>query len=558
MVAAIWISAAIAAFGAIDVGNFFLVRRQLQQSADLAAVAAAETIGSAGGCTAATASAQDSATANGLPTSGKVDVLCGRWDPTANPTSPYFSTTGTPMNAAKVTVNQAVPYFFMVGPARTLSATATAKATNIRSFSIATSVATLSGGAINGLLNGLLHTSLNLSAVSYQGLASTQVKLGDLALALGAGSIAELLTTQVTVGQLAAALQVAANQGNTLSATLSTALGTIVAAIPPGAKISVGSMLSVGLGDPQAAVSATVTVLDALMVAAEVANGQSAIDLGVALNLGPIANISAQAMVTQPPVIAVGEAGQNPDGTWRASAHAAQVRLFLNLQLVNTQVGGTSILSSIVKITLLNLPIYIEVGPGTAYLSSTQCSTQRATSYSQIVASTGATAICIGGDASSNLTNTTNPTQCNQPAAITTVNALGLNLVNISAGTTSPPSGVNLALQNSKSTTFTFNGVVGDSDDYQTTNTNGLGSATGGLLAQLAGSLGTSLHASLLGLDVTALLLPVITAIVGLLTPILNSLDAILIPLLQLLGVQIGVSTVHDLGLACGQAQLVN
>jgi uncharacterized membrane protein len=43
-----------------------------------------------------------------------------------------------------------------------------------------------------------------------------------------------------------------------------------------------------------------------------------------------------------------------------------------------------------------------------------------------------------------------------------------------------------------------------------------------------------------------------------LLTPVLNSLDLLLVPLLQLLGVQIGVSTVHDLGLACGQAQLVN
>jgi uncharacterized membrane protein len=102
-----------------------------------------------------------------------------------------------------------------------------------------------------------------------------------------------------------------------------------------------------------------------------------------------------------------------------------------------------------------------------------------------------------------------------------------------------------------------FNGVPNSSTAYQSTNTNGVGSATASLLTQLASSMSTSIHASVAGLDVTALVAPLLSAIVTLLSPILSSLDALLIPLLQLLGVQIGVSTVHDLGLACGQAQLV-
>ncbi|MGH8782264.1 TadG family pilus assembly protein [Paraburkholderia sp.] len=553
MLAAIWFSIAIAALGVLDVGHFYFVRRDLQRAADLAATAAAQTIGSAGGCGAATASAKGSATANGLPSTGTVQVVCGRWDPSANSVSPYFSTTTTPLNAARVTVNRTVPYFFLVGPPLPMSAVATAQATNIRSFSLTTTVAALSGGALNGLLNGLLHTSLNLSVLSYQGLATAQVKLGDLAVALGAGTISQLLTTQVTVGQLAAALQVAANQGNTLSASVSSALGTIVAAIPAGTKISIGSMLSVGLGDPQAATTATVNVLDALMVAAEVANGQNAIDLGAALNLGPIANISAQAKIIEPPVIAVGEAGQNADGTWRTSAHSAKVRLYLQVNLLSLNLG-------IASVNAIHLPIYIEAAQSTAYLSSTQCSASKATSQSVITAQPGIAAICIGDDAANNLANVTVPATCNQPAHITSATVFGFSLIDIYAG--SAGKGVQLYVQPPDPTSMTFNGISGDSDDYQSANSNAVGSVVGSVLSQVVTNLLPSLYLTVGGVNVGAVINAtlqfLLTGVAALLNPILNSLDAILVPLLQLLGVQIGVSTVHDLGLACGQSQLVN
>jgi uncharacterized membrane protein len=68
------------------------------------------------------------------------------------------------------------------------------------------------------------------------------------------------------------------------------------------------------------------------------------------------------------------------------------------------------------------------------------------------------------------------------------------------------------------------------------------------------------LTVSVLGLG---LLLPiqtvvawVVSTLVSVLTPLLNALDQVLVPVLQLLGAQIGVSTVHDLSLTCGQSQL--
>ncbi|WJF91289.1 pilus assembly protein TadG-related protein [Paraburkholderia bonniea] len=562
VLAAVWIGLAVVALAALDVGNAFLMRRQLQRTADMAALAGAQSIGVAAGCATATAAAQGSARANGLPAAPRasLSVSCGRWDPTVNAGASYFSTTGAPQNAVQVKVSQNLPYLYL-GPARLVQAQASAKASNIGAFSLTTTLASASPALLNGLLNGLLNTSLNLSLASYQGLAQTQVKLLDLAAALGVGSMSQLLNTQVSIAQLANAMVTAVSQSSVASASVATDLGTIAAAVPGGPKISLGDsssangLLAISLADQQAAANATISALDALLVAAEIAHGSSAVNLGLGINLGPLVTLTAQAKVLEPPVLAVGEAGRAPDGTWRTSAHSAQVRVFLNVALLK----GVSLLG-LANLTALNLPIYIEAGQGTAYLQSLRCTTHPATSQSVIVAQPGIAALCVGADAASNFANTTGSTTCQKPVTLTSASLLFslLGLVNISVGSTSPPSGLNLSLQAAAPTTLGFNGIAGDSDDYQSTNTNGAGSATAGLLTQLVSALPGSLHATLLGgLDVTALVAPVLSAVVSLLSPILISLDALLVPLLQLLGVQIGISTVHDSGLSCGQAQLV-
>ncbi len=568
IVAALCLGVMLTALGAIDVGNLYFVRREMQRTADLAASAGAQTISNGNGCAAATASAQNNAVkGNGLTNStASVAVVCGRWDPTANAGQSYFSTSGAPLNAVQVTVSETVPYFF-VGPARVVQAVATAEATNIRSFSLTPTVASLSGGLLNGLLNGLLGGSnLNLSVASYQGLATTQIKLGDLATALGVGSMSQLLGAQVSLAKLVSAMTTAAGQSATLGVTAITDLGTIQAAIPPGLNVALGStgstngLLAVALNDPQAAASATVNLLDTLLVAAEVAQqGQSAIDLGTALNLAPLASVTAKVKIIEPPVIAVGEAGQNADGTWRTSAHSADVRLYLNINLVNLNLG-------LVTVNALNLPVYIEVGPGTATLQSTQCTASKATSQSVIGAQPGLAYVCVGGDVASDFANTTTAPTCSQPAVITSASLsvpllLNLSLIDISVGNTATNQGLQFQVQPPAPTPLTFNGIWGDSDDYQSSNSNAVGAESSYLLTQISNNLLSSLSLTVAGANpgsvLAAVLQPLLTAVNTLLSPVLISLDALLVPLLQLLGVQIGVSTVHDLGLACGQAQLV-
>jgi len=564
LLAAVFVSLAVIALGAVDIGHFYYARRDLQRTADLAAAAGAQVIGSAGGCAAAANTARLNATANGLPADGTVQITCGRWDPSANAGQSYFAASGTPLNAVQVVVSQPVPFLFLIGQARDLSASAVAQATNISSFSLSTSVASLSGGLLNGLLNGLLGTSLNLDVGSYQGLATAQVKLADLAAALGVASMSQLLQTQVTVSQLATAMATVLGQSNVASASATSALGAIGSAstgstaIRLGDTTSANGLLAIGLANPEAAASATINALDALMIAAEIAHGNSAVNLGTALNLSPVANVTAQARVLKPPVIAVGEAGTYPDGRYRTSAHSASVQLYLNVQLVNAKLGLGAGFPSLVNVSLLNLPVYLDVAPGTAGLQSTQCSTQKSTSYSGIDVRPGVLSMCVGGDASSNLTNSTLPTTCSTPASLTSVSVplLSLGVIDVTVGSSSPANGFNLQIH-PPSSVLRFNNVAGDADDFQSTNTNALGSATSGLVGQLAAGLAGSMHASALGLDITGAAAPLFSALAGLLTPVLNSLDLLLVPLLQLLGVQVGVSTVHSLGLACGQAQLV-
>lgn len=564
LLAAVFVSVAVIALGAVDIGHFYYARRDLQRTADLAAAAGAQVIGSAGGCAAAASMARLNATANGLPADGTVQVTCGRWAPSANAGQSYFVASGTPLNAVQVVASRPVPFLFLIGQARDLSASAVAQATNISSFSLSTSVASLSGGLLNGLLNGLLGTSLNLDVGSYQGLATGQVKLADLAAALGVASMSQLLQTQVTVSQLATAMATVLGQSNVASASATSALGAIASAstgstaIRLGDTTSANGLLAIGLSNPEAAASATINALDALMIAAEIAHGSSAVNLGTALNLSPVANVTAQARVLKPPVIAVGEAGTYPDGRYRTSAHSASVQLYLNVQLVNAKLGLGAGFPSLVNVSLLNLPIYLEVAPGTAGLQSTQCSTQKSTSYSGIDVRPGVLSMCVGGDASSNLTNSSVPTTCSTPASLTSVSVplLSLGVIDVTVGTSSPANGFNLHIQ-PQSSVLRFNNVADDADDFQSTSTNALGSATSALVGQLASGLAGSMHASALGLDITVLAAPLVGALAGMLTPVLNSLDLLLVPVLQLLGVQVGVSTVHSLGLACGQAQLV-
>ncbi|WP_080404974.1 pilus assembly protein TadG-related protein [Burkholderia ubonensis] len=627
VLATVWVLVALVTLGAIDIGNLFFQRRDLQRIADLSALAAVQSLDpSDTSCGAANTAALNNARANetsntvttGAPARGQdqVAATCGRWDPQVYAGRPaYFAPAAsgmTQLNATQVTVTHTMRYSFLgvvsmlgAGPG-TMSATATARASAIDTFSISATLASVDPVWLNGILSALLGTSVSLTLADYQALAGANIKLLGISTALGAGTVNGLVDLSVTVptliGNLSAyvgALQAGGGNGPGYVAQLqaaSTALGKLAGASVGNTTVVVANapnaLLNISLGNPQSGADAQVNLLDLLTTAAQVAayNKGHAVSLntGVTLPLGASGFnvVSLQLQVLNPPSIAVGEAGLLPNGTWRTQASSAQIGVYLNVQTPSIPITGALGLSGLVDLTLsgINLPIYLLVGgPAVASLAETKCGSATTPSTTTIVATPGIAKLCISAPPSGTL-NLSNVSTC--PPAGT------LQLLNLQASTLlSPPVslGVSASISNPvlqivgtasssapyagypSATPYHFcnapaglatpvscgSGWVSPStasspNSYWTTYVNNLGASLGTALSNI------NLNAiTILGIPIP--LGPLLNAIGSLvLQPVLSALDAVLVPILGLLGVQVGQATVHQISLTCNAAQLVN
>ncbi|SMF98582.1 TadG family pilus assembly protein [Burkholderia singularis] len=577
-----WLLVAIATLGAIDIGHVFFVRRDLQKVADMAAIAAAQRIVN-DACTEPAKAAASNAAANGFDPAASGNTLvapvCGRWDPQRFPSvQGYFVAQVEPLNAVQVTVEQDVPFFF-VGPRRTLSATSIAKATNTDQFTVGTTLASLQGGLVNGLLGALLHTNLSLTVGAYQALAATQIKISDLVVAANVTTVDALLNTQITAAQFMQLMIDALTRTQVVNASRQISLDAmqsmLSAGIGGGNLINLGSrpgapgVISLGLSDKQAALDAKVNLFDMLMVAAEVGQaGQPAINVPVGLNLG-IVHATLNLQINTPPSIALGEAGIDPaTGDWRTQTSNAMVRLYLDIAL-DTEHNQISagllapvlsllqfLLGNLVQISV-HVPIVLEVSTGRAWLEQTNCESTASASTAVVGVQPGLANLCIGqlpsGDPNTSLNSV-----CSQPTTILSLGVLhGRKLIELKTKGTQLP----VETPQSDAVKLTFNGVTGDADDYQSANSNAVGSQLANALSQLASSWSQpkGLDISILdaSLPLEFILNPLLNLLTGVLTPILGALDQVVVPLLNLLGVQVGVATVHNEALTCGAAQTV-
>ena len=568
--AAFWLLVAVAALAAIDVGNVFYQRRVMQSVADMAANAGAQVVDNA--CSRAPATALGIAGANGFNASASgnsITTTCGRWDPTLYAGPSYYAANATPSIAVQVTVSKQVPYFFL-GAGRVVSATGLAQAVNVGAFTIGTTTALVNPTVITGLLNAMLGTNINtlqISAAGYAGLAQSRIQIGDLVTAAGVGTVNQLLAMNVTAAQLANLMLTALQATQVANANLSAAVSALQAVVnanipgsqtfPLGAVNGTPGLLQVGLADTQSALTATISPLDALFVAADIAQaGKSAVSVSTGLNLG-MPTASLQVQLIQPPVLAIGEAGQTPAGAWRTTATSAQVRAYLGMSL--GAVPGSFL--GLGSTPLLTLPISLEVTPGTAWLKSTQCATTAAASNSAVGVQPGLANVCVGNPPSN--MSASAAFSCSQPATLVSVpNILtpGVPLLTISV-----KASITAVVPPDSSSTLTFDGIVGNAEDYQTVNSNRAGHVISYALANLStaisqGGLVVNTPVPIFNVVIQMLIPGLVSAtlstLVNLLTPILGALDSVLVPVLQLLGVQIGVSTIHDLSLTCGQSQL--
>lgn len=558
-IVALFMTIVIAALGALDVGNVFFARRSLQRTVDLAALAAVQTMDDT--CAQPTATARANAAANGFDADAAGQALttvCGRWDTKDNSGPSYFSAAnaGRPLNAVQVTAQRSVAYFFL-GPTRRLSATATAKATNLGAFTIGTTLAQVQGGLVNSVLGALLGANLNIEVGSYESLAGARVRMRDLMAAANVGTVSQLLAAQVTVPQLADLMATALSSTSIADANLQTDLATLQAIaaggsagttnqFPLGDGAGAHGVFALDAADSQSALDAAVSPFDALLVAAEIAKaGQPPVKVAAGLSIAGL-EATLQVQIVQPPVLAVGEAGMDPvSQRWRTQARTAQVRLYLNVSL------GTPSLPIIGNVAI-NLPLSLEAAPGTAWLQATHCGAlTKAASTATIGVQPGIAHVCIG-DAPDDL-SASQPFSC-------TKSATAVNVANIVKVTTL--ASLPAVVPQASASTLTFDGVTPNDDDYQSADANAVGSVLANALAGLASSMSQpdALNVTLLGgvpLPLDLFVSALLTVLSPALDQLLSGVDLAIDPLLQLLGVQLGVATIHDLSLTCGVSQLV-
>ncbi len=296
----------------------------------------------------------------------------GTWG-TGGFSSPTQCETGSPplpsCNAVKVTATQTVPQIFGGGHA-TVARSAIAAVTPESVFSIGTYLVNVNSSQQLGTLNailGALGTSVNITGVGYEGLATTDVSIKQLITASGGLlTTSNVMTTSLTGTQwLTIWSDAVANQVAQLNCgasptpppcNASTALASLDFSSATSAKLcQLVSINGSSCSPPNAtlstsALSTGLNALQTFTTEAEIANGTSAINLTSALSFTGVTSANLYLTVVQPPQVADG-----PVGT---SAQSAQVTADLQLNLL---VGG-----------LIDIPL--SAASGKATLSTLSCS----------------------------------------------------------------------------------------------------------------------------------------------------------------------------------------
>lgn len=548
MAALVTSTVALTALVSVDVGYLFFQQRKLQNIADMAAMAAVQSIPGRVNVAAA------SAAANGFLAAGAADRVtptAGYWDPTLTPAAPHFSSivpATAVANAVQVEARKENGTFFagviaaLRGNSRpVLRATAIARVDTTIGISLGTGVARLSdAGPLNRTLSALLGTTVNLDLASYQGLADSAIRLGDLMTELGVGTVDDLINLDTHLPRLLdAALTVAARQsllrgslatGGTASA-LAASVRDVAVRIAADAGDNAASVLSIAalLGNKESAADAAINLLDLITTAAQVANARAGIQIdNLGIDLGPLASVMVSTRIVTPPVMAIGPAGKVQTGPrvgqWYAEAHSAAARVRLVIKVLNVGIAG------------ITLPVEIEVAPGTAWAADAQCAVPRSNSSVSIGVDTGIATACIAQLPAIGTTYT-----C---SALPKARILTLLIAGIDAKISVPLTAT--------TQTVTFSG-----SELGTTKTVGTNSVGQALANALFGSGSIALDVVALGIP-----LPLVGDVIGTvlrpaLYPVLLALDPILQPVLALLGIQIGISDVKLESISCNRPVLV-
>ncbi len=398
----------------LDYGYLTLQQRDLQTTADLSAISAA-----------ATPTAPETGVLNYLALNGrniavlKNGQLLSKGAPVAfNPATVFdkfeayaevtnghyqpdskiavgarFKASTAPYDAVRVTLHQQGGLFFAgsLTSAPKLSASGVATVDKTAAFSIGSRLTSLNNGVINALLGKLLGTTVSLSVMDYQALASGQIDvlkmLDKLAIKLNltAATYDDLLNANISVGTFLSAMGQTTGVTPAVSAILKTLEKTVE---KTKLTIKLKDLISVGPLGPRLVgqndgLTIQTDVFGLVSAGANAAHGSSQVDLDLGASIPGLASVSLSVAVGQPPVGTTALAVAKTGGVVRTS----QTRV----ALVTAVDGITGLLGIRLKI-----PLYLEVASGEATLASVTCTSGSSGPTVNIDAAPGVLELALG------------------------------------------------------------------------------------------------------------------------------------------------------------------
>ncbi len=542
---------------AVDAGVVMMRDRKLQNTADIAAIAASHDI------TRATQIIEASIQDNGYSLEVIQSIEPGTYDPAQPPASRF--TPGAGGNAVRLTLVEDVSLFFMPTVSETSTATVGAQsiATNVDegAFSATTGVLSLEDGILNSMLNDAIGTNVSLTLIDYQGLAQTHIDalsyFDALATEVGvsAGTYNDLLATSADMGDIVNAAISVLQADPSLDSNGTTALAALETLAAEGNVLESVSfqvhelfdfgtlgLRDIGSGGRVTDITAGVAAFDLLFQSLYSGKVGEIMDLGLAINVPGLVNFYSQVAVGEP---LIGDPS-NPEarivvGPVGARIHTSPMRIYVEAQLLNL------VNLPVLGLQSVRIPLYVEMARGDAVITGISCGPNPGSdSLLSIRGDSGAADLYIGDiDPSTPMSNFSQPVQVN-PATLVWIPLVAR--IKAESEINVDGSGPQNVVFTGPEMAIPVTKTVGDSLTL-TSALSALGTARSvtvdrGILAVAAG---------LLGVTDALLIAPVEAAILTVLAPIEQALGTIT----RALGVQVGYMDLTGLGVRCGAPALV-
>jgi uncharacterized membrane protein len=352
-----------------QIGYLMLVKRELQKTADLAALSGAQSLQPLN-CTDAKTAAVANATQNMppmLPPLAAADVECGNWDPDKREGPQHFGApdAGQFFNAVRVRLTR-TPALLLPGisggqPFAISVQALAAQRQPLASLSIRSTLLTIDtkqSGLLNAVFGGLLGGSLTVSAAGWQGLLNTNIQLLSfldqlkLDLGISAANYDQVLNTNVDAGVLLQSMITVMERGGSTAAVTVQALRNVLVSVQASPfTLKLSDLLGVAAGTDAAGLSTDLQLFQLVQGMIQVANGKNGLAANVPITVPGIASVTTKLQVVEPPqVSAVGNpalinASLGVNDPNKIYVRTAQVRMLMSVNLS----GITNVLNDLLS-----------------------------------------------------------------------------------------------------------------------------------------------------------------------------------------------------------------